>query len=159
MSNRNNKRIPKSKVRLTTNKKPTIDSSISPDSILKIKPAWRLGKIDFLGEWGFNNIDKSIILKMLHEKLKNFEGMTWGEIERKKGRSGNKINHEITIDKVCKEAQNRLKKLKLIDEYDTLYSLHINGKERLWGIRDFEAFDILWWDPDHTVYPVGLKHT
>lgn len=150
---------PKKKGRVTSSKKPKIDSALSPESFFNKKPVWRLGKIDLDGNWGFHHIDNASILKNLHQKLKNFETMSWREIEKPRTKSGNTLNHEITTDKICKGAQKRLKEIRLADDYDTLYSFHLSSTERLWGIRDSEAFYIVWWDRNHTVYPVGKKHT
>ncbi len=63
-------------------------------------------------------------------------------------------NHPIRIDKICKRAQNRLAQLEYGDN-DTLYQLRIAGKgeRRLWGFKHQNILQILWWDPDHTVYP------
>lgn len=137
-------------------KKPRLDPAISPDDIFKKYPVWRFGKIDFEGNWGFGNLEKSNFKEIL-AKLKSFESMTWGEIERKVDKGGQRQNHEMPKEKVCNEAQDRLKKLNL-DKFD-LYQLRFSGKERLWGIRTAEILNILWWDPNHTVYPTEKKHT
>lgn len=126
-----------------------MDLAKSPESAANYKPSWRLAKIDMDGQWGF---DKCCELIFIHEKLKNFESMTWAEIEGKKGKRGAKHNKLIPVCNICREAQNRLTDLQL--EYDMIYSLHLAGLKRLWGIRDSEILSILWWDPEHTVYPV-----
>ena len=152
------KKKPTAKVKIKEVKRPRTDLSNYPESSINENPVWKLGKIDFAGEWGFNNIDNGSTLKNLHQKLKNFESMTWGEIEKKRGKSG-KLNHFMTIDKISANAQERFEKIRLSEEYDTLYSFHLSGTERLWGIRENEIYYILWWDKHHTVYPVGKKHT
>lgn len=86
------------------------------------------------------------------EKLKHFESMTWGEIDR------NKKSHPMSLDKIAKGAQDRLREREL-DDLEMLYSLRLSGKERIWGKRENEAFYIIWWDPDHSIYPVQKKHT
>ena len=102
--------------------------------------------------WGWKNISCADILIKIHGKLKNFETMYWYEIEK------NNMNHFMPIDKLTKQAQNRLKELN-IEDTDEMYSLHLGGKERIWGMRENEILKILWWDPDHTVYIVPKKHT
>jgi hypothetical protein len=81
--------------------------------------------------------------------------MTWGEIEKKFGRS-NTQNHEMPVKKICKTAQERLSEIKL-DDIDCLYSIRVSAKERLWGIRKDRVLYIIWWDPEHTVYTVSKK--
>ena len=78
--------------------------------------------------------------------------MTWNELTKPRS------NHPMPVDKICKEAQRRLEQIHL-DDYETLYQLQIEGIERLWGIRDENVLNILWWDPEHKVYPVEKKHT
>lgn len=43
------------------------------------------------------------------------------------------------------------------DRVSDLFSLHIDGKTRIYGIRDGRALKLLWYDPDHTVYPMTKK--
>jgi hypothetical protein len=63
----------------------------------------------------------------------------------------------MPLNEIEKEASDRLRERELDDL--ELYSFRISAKERIWGIREREAFYIIWWDPGHTVYPVQKKHT
>lgn len=87
-------------------------------------------------------------------KLGHFESRTWGEIIR----HSNGDNHFMSVQKICNEAQERLRALRL-DDTDALFSLRLSAQERVWGILDNGVFLVLWWDPFHQVYPVALKHT
>ncbi len=113
--------------------------------------------LDFKGLWGWNKIDEISIFETILEKLKQYEEMTWSEIEKKKGYRG-KQNHLMPVKEICKKARERLKSLRL-DDIDCLYSLRFSGKERLWGIRKNEVLYILWWDPNHGVCPVTRRNT
>lgn len=115
---------------------------------------WGLGFVDikYNGEWGwkmFNDID---IIEKIIRTLGNYESMKWSDIEQK--------SHCGSIDmtKLSNKAQNRLNKLEL-DDNEKLFKLVINGKKRLWGIRDGNKFNVLWYDPNHKVYPVELRNT
>lgn len=46
-----------------------------------------------------------------------------------------------------------------MDDVDDLYQLHVTGPKRVWGIRFGPYLKLLWWDPDHQVYPVRKRHT
>lgn len=81
-------------------------------------------------------------------RLASFESMTFGEIEGKK-------NHEIPVERLSPEAQARLQELQL-DEYDVVLSLRVAKRERVWGIKTPTGVLLLWWDPEHTVYPVNV---
>lgn len=78
--------------------------------------------------------------------------MTWTEIERSPG------NHDYDgTDGLCREATKRFEELGLDDREP--YQLRIGGKPRIWGFREGRVFKILWWDPNHSVYQVGKRHT
>ena len=90
-------------------------------------------------------------LKKVLERVRNFETMTWGEIE------GNR-HHSIQKDILSKDAKDRLVKIKLGD-IDEVFSLAIDGRKRVIGIRERDVFKFLWWDPDHRVCPSVIRHT
>ena len=81
--------------------------------------------------------------------LKSYSGRTWGQIEQDRSR-----DHAIAISKLCKDAQKRLEDLKL-DDYGPLWRFRFSGLKRIWGIRAGRYFQVLWWDPQHQVYPVN----
>jgi len=117
------------------------------------KLSWQIRTLDFEGSWGWGDMDAKT-LKYVHGKLAQFETMTWAEVNHP-----NTGCHPIKIKDLCSEAQKRLADIKVVEFEEELFSLHLSGKERLWGIRDHHLFQILWWDPSHEVYPIGKKHT
>jgi hypothetical protein len=88
-------------------------------------------------------------LKEIRQKLGQLEGSTWRDILVR----DSKYNHFISPAKLCKEARDRLRDLRL-DDTDVLLTLRLSGKERVWGILDVNILLVLWWDPEHLVYPV-----
>jgi hypothetical protein len=34
-----------------------------------------------------------------------------------------------------------------------MFRFRLGGKARLWGFRSERIFHVVWWDPDHRVYP------
>ena len=113
--------------------------------------AWHLQHMDKGGAWSCTINDLETIKKRLHE----FEKMKWREALQPLS------NHPIPINKICEAARRRLSELNYGDTH-LLYQLEIKGsrgKQRLWGIRRENVFQILWWDPQHTVYPVYKKNT
>ncbi|QWR76740.1 hypothetical protein [Candidatus Magnetomonas plexicatena] len=147
------KNKPKRKEKPSGKKKPNSDPANSPASIKQKMPVWRIGMIDFEGNWGWGKLNSMYDIKTILCKLKDFETMTWGEIEKKITRKGTPANHLISVDKICREARDRLREIKL-DDYDNIYTLRFSGKERLWGFREAEILHILWWDNDHSVYQI-----
>ena len=91
---------------------------------------------------------------MIRPKLHEFESMTWGEIETATtgGKERHKAHHEMETYVLSPAAQKRLAEIKL-DTFDALFRFRFDGRKRLWGIRDQHIFRLVWYDPDHTVYP------
>ena len=98
-------------------------------------------------------IQRYFFLSKIFPKLKEFEKLTWREIEDFKHGEKNKTNsHSIEVSKLCKEAQNRLKNLNM-DDVDEIYSLRLEGKLRIFGLRELNCLKILWIDREHEVCP------
>jgi len=76
--------------------------------------------------------------------------MTWKEIISNQ-------NHPIDVAKLCKGAQKRLEARQI--DASILVSLRCTAKERIWGIRVENVLSLLWWDPNHAVYPVAKQNT
>ena len=105
------------------------------------------------------DISRSFFMDEIYPKLRDFEKKTWNEIEQetKGGEGGSKL-HEIKIELLSKEAQQRLSELK-IDDIDSLFSLRLDGTLRIFGIRKQNYLQILWVDQNHEVCPSKKKHT
>jgi hypothetical protein len=114
---------------------------------------WRTVKVDCDGPFGWGNAAPDLLFRHIIPKLHEFETMYWHQL-----RGGTAGHHECEVTGMCKEARDRLVRLGL-DEYDTLFSLRLTGRQRVWGIRDRGILHLLWWDPDHAVYPSTKKNT
>lgn len=112
-------------------------------------PSWRFSTVDNDGPfaWPSGTETENQIL----QKLRQFDSMRWPEIV-------GSDHHAIGIDRVSKEAQNRLAKIQQ-DDLDEVFSFHFSGKTRIIGIREMNVIKLLWWDPEHQVCPSVKKHT
>ncbi len=115
------------------------------------KLVWIVSGIDDSSKWGWHKITCPDFLRKIWEKMRNFETMRWVDIL---GAS----HHAIPISNIIRPAQKRLEELGH-DDKETLVSFHITGKERIWAIRSGERVFLLWWDPNHEIYPSPKKHT
>lgn len=113
-------------------------------------PVWQVSSIEWDPPWGWRAVNLPTAGK-IHERLSNFESMTWHEIL---GRH----SHEISTRRISSAAQRRLRELEL-DDVELVVSLRVSGRERIWGILDRNIFRALWWDPNHEVYPVEKRNT
>lgn len=116
-------------------------------------PSWCLHHADNDGPFAWSRITgedaKEALLKMIENSKRS-----WAEILRE----SKKQNHGIEVKDIERDAQDRLRVLKL-DDYDRVHTLHLNGKQRIWYIKEDHYAFLLWWDPEHKVCPSMLKHT
>lgn len=59
---------------------------------------------------------------------------------------------------ICKDARDRLGDIER-DDIDDLVEIRLGNKPRVWGVRRGHVFHVLWWDPDHTVWPTEPRNT
>ncbi len=106
-----------------------------------------------------NEIKHQFFLTKLFPKLKEFEKLTWDEIEQQQyGKEGKKKHHSIAKIALTKEAQDRLKELKQ-DDVDEVFSMRLEGDLRVFGIREDNCLKVLWVDTKHEVCKSNKKHT
>jgi hypothetical protein len=118
------------------------------------RPIWSFALLDLVATPGGWIHLRQEDLDELLLRFRRWETMTWGQILAE----GRKQNHPIDVSKCSREAQERLRFLKL-DDQEQLMSLSVNSRARVIGILDRATFRILWWDPDHQICPSQLKHT
>lgn len=119
-----------------------------PDEINGLHPVWSIQGLDRDGPWGWEKISKTELLEVV-DRLRHLETMTWSEISKVRSCG------YIPISKLCSRAQEHLIEAKK-DDADFLYKIRVNTRARIWGVRQGQKFLILWWDPEHTVYPIDV---
>ena len=103
--------------------------------------------------WGWKGLGRERWWNDVFPKLKNFETMTWEEIQRASGgRSAGNNSHFVPILELDKRAQDRLCEL-MRDDLDQLFSLRLSGTQRVWGVRKGTVLQIIWIDLHHEVCP------
>ena len=121
-------------------------------------PAWSFASVDnemwTLSQEHAGNLFWSEILP----RLIALESQTWGDILVR----GKKQNHALSPNSLNKAAQARLAEKYI--ETESLISLRITGKHRLYGYMCGKVFCVLWFDDDHgdneqCVCRSSLKHT
>ncbi len=119
----------------------------SPDNPRLRTPVWRVCDLDLEGDWGWGAASEDALRRIVGE-LKSLESMRWVDIESRKH------THTMPVTSICAGARARLRKIKN-DDVDSIFQLQIGKQGRLFGIRQEHVFRILWWDPEHTVYPTN----
>jgi len=112
------------------------------------------GIVDQEGPWGWRTKASSRWWKDILPKLQDLERMTWGAIKQAAGgRTRGTNSHTVQVKDLSQKAKERLKKIRQ-EDVSELFSLRLTGTWRIYGIRDRRALKLLWFDEDHTVYPV-----
>lgn len=134
-------------------------ASPSPAKVPKGEPEdTRTKQIEYSFAW-FDNWDWSrkyepdSSFHLVAHKLRGYESQTWGQVWKDKH-----YNHFIDRESLCKTARDRLVFLHM-DEIDQLFRFRLTGAQRIWGFLQGAVYCVLWWDPDHLVYPYEKKNT
>lgn len=119
----------------------------------RLRPSWRFSLADQSGPWPFVACQGEDLHALL-ERLRSFESMTCAELE-----GGGTLNHYAVEALPTKEAVARLVDLSF-DDQTRISRLRLGGKPRLYGFLDDDStFHVLWWDPEHKVWPSTLRNT
>lgn len=123
-----------------------------------LTPVWSFKRMQRESKWTFtaedfvNNTGNGLDPQCVLSKLASFENMTWREIKQQThGEKGKSSNHFVDISDLCKEARDRLMELQLTEN---IFSLRLDGKTRIYGVLQSRVLEILWYDPNHEIYPV-----
>ena len=129
------------------------------DGFYQKKPSWSFAICDLDHDcWGLCCEDNLLDIQSVILKLVSLEGQTWGQIlTTPKGKGTGTKNHLIARNDIVKPAQSRLAEKNIW--YDELYSIRINGNDRIWGVIQDGVFSIIWYDPKHEICPSLKKHT
>lgn len=132
-----------------------------PESYDRHKISWQFGKLDISHErWGWHNFSHQHFWDTFTQRdLKHIESMTWAELRSATGGRARGTNHHaISVDDLCREAQEQLEVLNL-DDQDQVFSIRLTGTTRVVGIRAGSAFQVLWYDENHEICPAGMRHS
>jgi hypothetical protein len=129
-------------------------SSLLPDAASSdARLCWRFTHVDHEGRWGFDTMESTVLCEVLR-KLSDCESMTVTEL-----RNTRRLFVEYDLPgRLCKEALDRLTAMRR-DDMTKIQRLEFTGLQRLYGFLEGNVFHVVWWDPQHEVYPVKLKHT
>jgi hypothetical protein len=141
------RRNPQSALTIEGRKEP---KAVERVEFLNLKAAWRVNKIQLVDPYGWHQLTLPEI-DHIREKLAIFESMTWSEIFVR----DKKRNHAIPVhDFRCEQARRWMKR-NMADQPE-LWTIRFTGPERVWGIFSEGAYQIVFWDPEHRIYPTQL---
>jgi hypothetical protein len=144
-------KTPKASVTVASGKMPRVAEE--PHSIMDARPSWRLSNLRMKAPFGWDAIDRDD-MKQVIAHFKSLESMTWSDILV----ASRKHNHHCDVARMSRNAQA------CIEEdwqggVDDVLTIRLTNKKRVWGILEGAIVYLLWWDPEHDVYPSLKKNT
>lgn len=136
----------------------TIAAACDPEAYYHEHPSWNFNSRD-VEMWPFDESHAAgCFWNLILPKLMNFERMLWKEILV----DAKKQNHSIPASELNPVAQRRLDERMI--EAESIISLRLEAKIRLYGHMKGAVFNLLWLDLDHgdndtCVCRSVLKHT
>jgi hypothetical protein len=138
----------------TSGKRTGNPSSLLPGSASSSERlCWRFTHVDHDGRWGFDQMEPAVLCEILR-KLAHCESMTVAELRK----SGRLFKDYDLPGGLCKDALERLTVMGR-DDMTKIQRLEFTGLQRLYGFLDGNVFHVVWWDPQHEVYPSKLRNT
>jgi hypothetical protein len=118
-----------------------------PQAYSNMKACWRVRAIRLSSPYGWHELTLEE-LGEIQQKLAMFESMTWNEIFV----IARKQNHAIPVSKLrCSIARKWMERN--MPDQDTLWTLRLSGAERVWGVLSGGAYQVIFWDPEHLIFP------
>lgn len=115
----------------------------NPDQYYAYNPSWNFKSCD-AECWALtHDLVKSSFWNEILPHLQSLESQKWSNILI----DAKKQNHSIDVSELNKVACNRLEDLMI--ESESIISLRLTGKHRLYGYITRSVFNILWVDFDH----------
>ena|SRR5271154_6078203 len=115
---------------------------------------WRFTHVDNAGPWGFGQVDGPTLCQILGH-LKAFESMTLNAVFHSGGYPGKDYDVEAIPNSAAAEC---LEEAGLADQ-TKIWVLRLGGKPRLYGFLLGNVFHVVFWDPEHEIWPSQLRHT
>lgn len=136
-----------------TSKTPVVAPAPDTD-VLERCPVWRFSGADLEGVWAVQGLADGDVLEDVLDKMADFESMTIKQLFHTGGHPGKLYE----VSELPDHAHGRLVEISRDDE-DRIARLRLTGTQRLYGFLRGHVFHVLWWDPDHKVWPSTKKHT
>lgn len=145
-------------------KSPAARKRHDPESTESEKLVWALSAVDREGPWGWRKVTAKAWWDDIFPVLYGLETMTWAEVKSAAGGRRQGTNHHaVPVGEMTREARKRLDKIEK-DDLDEMFSLRIDSRKRIYGIREGRVFKPVWYDPFHgenknAVFPVSQRNS
>jgi len=134
------------------NRRPTTAESLDVSTDNR-KMVWIFDSVDNDGLFRFDPNRPDMNCADILDKIIQYSKRTWADIKAEKHDNGKTKHHFLAVDGLSKAALERVKKLKVDNTGNNIFSIRINNLVRIIGLRYGEKFIIKWFDPAHNFYP------
>lgn len=134
----------------SSSKKHIIQRPVSTDNEHMI---WIFSEVDVDGLFRFDAYRKDFRADEIFDKLIQFSKRTWSELKKETHDKGKSSHHFLSDTMLSREAEERISCLRLDERRDQIFSVHLNNKCRIIGLRDGAKFIVKWYDPEHQFCP------
>jgi len=115
---------------------------------------WVFNSVDRDGEFRFDVNRDDMCHKDVLDKIIHYNARTWADILTETYGDSNKSKHHVLpYEHLSKGAKDRITKLGLDDECDSIFSMRLNNITRILGFRYGQFFIVKWFDPNHGFCP------
>ena len=130
---------------------------VSVGSRLNHKVTWCITRSDTAGEWSWGELREWTDDELnddINGKFKNFEALSWGEVNNLSSGSGHRMHHPHKFGNLPNEVQDRWFALNLDEFADDVFRFRLTGRKRAWGYILQAHFYLVWFERNHMIYPV-----
>lgn len=146
-------RTPRSEHNIQPEKRPRTSVAISDTDFMKRAVQFTFSDADLEGQWPLSEMSAEHA-KGLFPFLKSIESMTVGQLV---ATSDLYVEYPNFGECPTQEAPNRL--AELYGSADNVCRLRVTGKQRLYALRFEHRLALLWWDPEHEIWPSRKRNT
>ena len=125
-----------------------------PASTENLKQLWVFDQVDNDGYFRFDPSREDMDCKDVLDKIIQYSARTWRDIRTETHGDDNRTkHHSLSYDQLSESARERIAKLHLDDYIDAIFSMRLDNKTRIIGLRNGQFFVVKWFDPDHKFCP------
>lgn len=130
-------------------------ASLTDKSYNKDKQQWVFTRMAKDGIFAFTKENIGENMAYVFERILEYSQRTWNEILLETHDRKNKsCHHSLMFDSLSREAQKNIKKANLSEEnYDKIFSMRLNNKIRIVGLKENDKFVAIWYDENHQFCP------
>lgn len=135
--------------------------SNSPENYKNYFFSWCDTHSDTDGNWSWfepRQWSKEEYSEIIKQHMDSHNNDSWYDVEAKTYNGKNKerksLNKYQPVDSICDEALDRWLNLESLSQFEELFRLRAGSNRRIWGVRIFNHFYMVWYERNHKICPI-----